>query len=86
MIDLGKLQLSCRHGEYDLDSLNTLVIGQIQTAATKLDNALVDVEAYPQFIYEAIESLIIAFVLLSHFDELIQTFAVFTFQSDAWHC
>ena len=72
LIELGSVWLSHRHGEYDLDTLTTLVKDQIQIPTTQLNDALVDIQTHPEFICEAIESLFVAtFLLLSPFDEFV---------------
>ena len=72
LIELGSAWFSHRHGKDDFDALTALVKDQIQTAATKLNDALVDIEAHPEFICEAIKSLFVAnFVLLGPFDKFI---------------
>ena len=77
--------LSHGHRKFDLDALAAFVKNHIQAATAKLNDALVDIQTYSEFICKVIENLMIADVLLSLFDELIKAIVIFAFQSDAGH-
>ena len=77
--------LSHGHRKFDFDALTALVKNYIHAATAKLNDAFVDLHTYLKFIFEAIENLMVANVLLSPLDELIKAIAVFAFQSNAGH-